>query len=265
MNTQIQNSQIQFSSNQACARAYADSALAYSRGQNPSVRYSLTTSGWLLGLNGVHLGEDMRLYPGPNTVGSSARSNIVVTAPETGRQHAVIDVLSGESAIVYPGSSHRPLFVNDSPCEMATPLCHGDTLQIGDQLFAFIALLPVPANERKIIQLRERLHPKVLCTVGWLVELNTPDGGRDYRLFPGENRIGGQPGLEVFLPHADIRARHCVITRHPENWTIVPVSVSDPLFVNGVPSTGCGLENGDILTLGQSEFLFRSIKVGFVK
>lgn len=240
---------------------YVDEELAASRGQNPSLRRSLATSGWLLGLNGVHLGEDLRLYPGVNTIGSSARCHVVVTAPETGRQHANLDVISGESAILYPGSSRRPLWLNDELCEQASPVCHGDVIQIGEQLFSFVTLLPVPTGENNPIIMRERLTTKTPCTAGWLIELNGSTQGRDYRLFFGENNIGSQKGLEVSIADAELKPRHCVIKRHSENWTIVPLSVTEPLLVNGISSTGTGLENGDILTFGKREFMFRCIKV----
>lgn len=242
-----------------------DEALACSRGQNPSIRFPLATSGWLLGLNGAHLGEDMRLYPGSNSIGSSARCSIVVTAPETGRHHAMIDVLSGESALIKPGSTQRDLFVNGVQCRSTLPLCHGDIIQIGEQYFAYIALLPAFSDERKTIQFRERLTSKYLCTIGWLVELTGDKEGRDYRLFPGENRVGSKPGLEVVLLDPEVKDRHAVITRHQENWTIVPVSVTEPFQVNGVPSTGTVLQNGDVLRLGQREFMFRTCRLAFTK
>jgi pSer/pThr/pTyr-binding forkhead associated (FHA) protein len=250
---------------EACGAPWVDQSLAFSRGQNPSLRKALTTSGWLLGLNGVHLGEDLRLYPGTNTVGSSARCNVVVTAPETGRQHAVIDVVSGESAILQPGSTHRPLLLNGESCEKASPLCHGDVIQIGEQLFAYVPLLPVPSTAKQVIVFKERPTQNTLCTVGWLVELNGQSQGRDFRLFLGNNVIGIQPGVEVFLPEEQINPRHCIITRHPENWTIVPVALADILHVNGVPTSGTGLENGDIIKVGTREFMFRCIKVAFAK
>ncbi|NBX16276.1 MAG: FHA domain-containing protein [Proteobacteria bacterium] len=265
MNTQRQNSLQTFPQERLFAQVGADSTLAFSRGQNPSVRDSLATSGWLLGLNGVHIGEDMRLYPGPNSIGSSARCDVVVTAPETGRQHAVLDVLSGESAIIFPGSSQRPLYVNDEICEKATPVCDGDVIQTGDQYFAFVSLLPLPSNDRRTICFRERLNPKTPCTIGWLVEVNSARAGRDFRLFAGENRIGSQKGLEIFIPEQSVKERHCVITRHTENWTIVPLSVTDQLYVNGVPTTGTGLENGDIINIAGTEFMFRCLKVAFAR
>jgi len=242
-----------------------DESLACSRGQNPSLRFPLATSGWLLGLNGVHLGEDMRLYPGSNIIGASARCNVVVTSPGTGRQHAIIDVLSGESALLIPGSTQRELFVNETPCRTPSPICHGDVIRMGEQCFAYVALLPGSADERTTLVFQERFPAAGLCTVGWLVELSGDREGRDFRLYPGENRIGCQADLEVVLFDPDIRPRHAVITRHAENWTLVPVSVTEPLFVNGVPSTGTGLQNGDILRFGRREFMFRSIRVAFAK
>lgn len=238
-----------------------DEALACSRGQNPSLRFPLPTSGWLIGLNGAHLGEDMRLYPGTNSVGSSARCNIVVTSPGTGRQHAVIDVLSGESAMIYPGSTQRELYVNGEICTAPSLLTHGDTLQIGEQHFAYVSLLPNSESDKKSITFLERFPTKYFCTAGWLVALNGRNQGRDYRLFPGENRVGYQPGLEVVIFDQKINQRHAVITRHAENWTIVPVTITEPILINGVPSTGTALQSGDILNFGQNEFFFRTLKL----
>ncbi|MBM3382895.1 MAG: FHA domain-containing protein [Betaproteobacteria bacterium] len=242
-----------------------DEALACSRGQNPSLRNALTTSGWLLGLNGLHIGEDLRLYPGSNVIGSSARCHVVLTAPGVGRQHAIVDVLSGESALLHPGSTRRELFLNDVPCTSPAPLCHGDTVRLGEQSFAYISLLPSRKDEQTTIFFNERFPARGSCTLGWLVELAGDRVGRDFRLVQGENRIGSQRGLEVVLFDPEIQLRHAVITRHSDNWIIVPVTVSEPIYVNGVPSTGIGLQNGDIVRLGQREFLFRSIKVGFTK
>ncbi|MFZ9518948.1 MAG: FHA domain-containing protein [Silvanigrellaceae bacterium] len=263
MNTHFLDAQHFLNSFESCGTPWVDESLAFSRGQNPSLRRALTTSGWLVGLNGAHLGEDLRLYPGTNTIGSSARCHVVVTAPETGRQHAVIDVLSGESAILQPGSTHRPLFLNGEPCEKAAPLCHGDIIQLGEQLLAFVPLLPVPATSRKAVFFKEKPNAQTPFTVGWLVELNGQAQGRDFRLFFGNNVIGNQPGVEIYLPEEHLNPRHCIITRHTENWTIVPVALSDVLHVNGVPTSGTGLENGDIIKIGTREFMFRSIKVAF--
>ncbi|MEY3903106.1 MAG: Inner rane component of cytoplasmic domain [Pseudomonadota bacterium] len=261
MNTHAAKLNLPVPNNTTWGTPYVDEALAASRGQNPSLRQSLATSGWLLGLNGVHVGEDLRLYPGVNTIGASARCDVVVTAPDAGRQHAIVDVISGESAILHPGSSRRQLWLNDELCEGASPLCHGDTIQIGEQLFAFVTLLPVPSGESNTIVLRDRLTFRTPCTAGWLIELNGRAQGRDYRLFFGENHIGSQSGLEVSIADAEIKPRHCVITRHSENWTVVPLSVTEPLLVNGIPSTGTGLENGDILTFGRREFMFRCVRL----
>jgi pSer/pThr/pTyr-binding forkhead associated (FHA) protein len=264
MNTQI--SFKQFDTNlQFSQLENVDEALACSRGQNPSMRHGLTTSGWLLGLNGLHIGEDLRLFPGSNVIGSSARCHVVLTAPGVGRQHAIIDVLSGESALLQPGSTQRELFLNDLACTASAPLCHGDVIRIGEQNFAYIALLPSRNDEQTTIIFKERFPTRGTCTLGWLVELAGDRVGRDFRLIQGENRIGSQRGLEVVLFDPEIQPRQAVITRHSDNWIIVPVSVSDPVFVNGVPSTGTGLHNGDIVRLGQREFLFRCLKVGFAK
>ncbi|MEY4064667.1 MAG: hypothetical protein RIR26_875 [Pseudomonadota bacterium] len=238
-----------------------DAGLTLSRGQNPSLRHSMPTSGWLFGLNGTHLGEDLRLYPGSNAIGSSARCDVVVTAPEVGRQHAMINVVSGESAIIQPGSTRRQLYLNGNRCSGPSPLCFGDTIQMGEQAFAFISLIPTAREEQIKITLLERVRDFNSLTLAWLIEIKGEREGRDFRLFHGENRIGSLAGAEVCLADSSIKQRQCVITRHVHNWTAVPHSVTDPLYVNGERTTGTGIQNGDLIGIEGYEFLFRSMTV----
>lgn len=238
-----------------------DDSLARSRGQNPYLRSPLATSGWLFGLNGFHTGEDFRLYPGKNTIGASTRSDLIITGPDVSRQHATIDVLSGESAILHPGYTNKILQVNGVHCLTPTPLCHADLITIGSQSFSYVSLLCGGNEVNTPIRLRQNPAKDAQITAGWLIEVKGEREGRDYRLKFGENRVGSQCGLEVVLSSEDVPARHAVITRHDSNWTIVPVSVTEPLSINGILSTGDVLRNADVLTIGGSEFIFRSLNI----
>ncbi|MEY2988324.1 MAG: hypothetical protein RJB13_1845, partial [Pseudomonadota bacterium] len=239
-------------------KSNVDDALVRSQGQNPTLRYPLATSGWLLGIDGFHFGEDFRLYPGTNTIGSSTRSDLVITGPEVSRHHATLEILSGESAILYPGYTEKVLLVNGISCHSPTPLCHADQITIGTQTFTYISLLAGKNEINKPILLKKPNIRGMQITTGWLIELKGEKEGRDYRLKFGENRLGSQTGLEVVLNDQSIPQRHAVITRHFDNWTIVPVSVTEPLKVNGLINTGDILTNADILSFGEIEFIFRS-------
>lgn len=248
---------------QSCKTSEVDAALANSRGQNPCIRYPLATSGWLLGLSGFHHGEDFRLYPGVNTVGAATHCDVVVTGPNISRNHVSIDVLSGDSAIVYPGHTQNITHINGAPCQQPTPLCHGDMLTVGTQDFIYVSLIPHRNETRKPILLPFRLERNANFTAGWLIQLRGDREGRDHRLTFGENRIGSQHGLEVVLHDAGVLSRHAVITRHSDNWTIVPVSVTEPLQLNGNICTGDVLQNADVLSFGNAEYLFRSLQLGW--
>jgi len=241
-----------------------DDALVRSHGQNPCMRFPLATSGWLLGLDGFHFGEDFRLYPGTNTIGSSTRSDLIITGPEVSRHHATIDILSGESAILYPGFTEKTLLVNGMPCHSPTPLCHADQITIGSQTLSYISLISGNNEINKPILLKKPPSPAVNITAGWLIQLRGDKEGRDYRLKFGENRLGSKTGLEVVINDSTVPLRHAVITRHADNWTIVPVSVTEPLSINGLKNTGDVLANADVLTFGRTEFLFRSLNIGWM-
>lgn len=246
-----------------CKSTEIDAALANSCGQNPCIRYPLATSGWLLGVSGFHHGEDFRLYPGINTVGAATHCDVVVTGPNISRHHASIDVLSGDSSIVYPGQTQNSIRINGTTCQQPTPLCHGDKLTVGTQDFIYISLIPSRNELRKPILLPFRPERNTSFTAGWLIQLRGDKEGRDHRLTFGENRVGSQLGLEVVLDDVGVLARHAVITRHFDNWTIVPVSVTEPLQRNGRSCTGDVLQNADILSFGRAEYLFRSIHLGW--
>jgi pSer/pThr/pTyr-binding forkhead associated (FHA) protein len=250
--------------NQLDSTPNVDDAMVRSRGQNPFLRFPLATSGWLLGLDGFHFGEDFRLYPGANTIGSSARSDLIITGPEVSRHHATLEVLSGESAILYPGHTEKSLSVNGSPCHSPTPLCHADQITLGSQTFAYISLIAGRNEINKPILLKKASTLGTQITSGWLIELKGEKEGRDFRLKFGENRLGTQTGLEIVLNDPSIQKRHAVITRHTDNWTIVPVSVTEPLSINGSVSTGDVLTNANILSFGGTEFIFRPLNIGWM-
>ena len=86
--------------------------------------------GWVVALNGEHKGEDFRLRPGKNVIGSAADCDVVLTDKKISRKHATIRYESGEFQIADLDSSNGT-FVNDEKLQKHD-LIDNDIVKLGD-------------------------------------------------------------------------------------------------------------------------------------
>ncbi len=68
-----------------------------------------------------------------NTIGRSPSNDVVINDPEISRRHAQI-VQEGSQFTVEDLGSTNGTFVNGQRCAGATPLQHGDTIELGDTI-----------------------------------------------------------------------------------------------------------------------------------
>ena len=95
---------------------------------------------------------------------------------------------------------------------------------------------------------------------GWIVCVEGPDKGRDYRLHSGYNRIGRNMSLDI-NPVNDLKvsnACHCSIVyeSRKNQFYFVPESGNISYLNNKLEETVQILKSGDCLQLGSSEFEF---------
>lgn len=95
---------------------------------------------------------------------------------------------------------------------------------------------------------------------GWLVCVQGPEKGRDYRLHHGFNRIGRGYDMSVCIVD-DVhisRSNHCAVVYDDRSntFSLVP-SGGNLIYRNSDPVTvPVGLETGDRINIGESEFEF---------
>lgn len=94
---------------------------------------------------------------------------------------------------------------------------------------------------------------------GWLVCVRGPQRGRDFRIFPGFNRIGRQTYSDVCLEDALVaRENHCSVVYEPKqgNFFLVP-GMGTVTLKNGKRIDGTEpLAAGDVIGLGESLLAF---------
>lgn len=117
------------------------------------------------------------------------------------------------------------------------------------------------ADDGKTQGFYSHLETAVVPVVGWLVCVEGPDKGRDWRLVANKNAIGRSPQMPVALTgdNAVSRERHAVISFEPRRqvFTLLPGDGSGLVYRNGEEVlTPVVLEAHDRIELGKSTLLF---------
>lgn len=95
--------------------------------------------------------------------------------------------------------------------------------------------------------------------VGWVVALNGPLKGQDFRLVTGKNVMGTAADCDIVLTDQYMSARHAVL-RHEEGvFVLVDLDSTNGSFVNGTRTSKEELIDNDRIRLGRSELKFKSL------
>jgi pSer/pThr/pTyr-binding forkhead associated (FHA) protein len=86
------------------------------------------------------------------------------------------------------------------------------------------------ARRDRAVDLKEE---KTLPIAGWLLVLNGPQKGEDFRLREGKNTVGSDPAAEVCIKDAHISLKHASITVKRASDTTGAYSVIDLDSTNG--------------------------------
>ena len=97
--------------------------------------------------------------------------------------------------------------------------------------------------------------------VGWLVCIDGPDKGRDYRIHSGYNTIGRAPNMDICIS-GDVkisRNKHAMIAFDPDESVFFfgPMEAKNLVKKNGkLVMTPMEIQGYDVLTIGTSKFTF---------
>lgn len=231
-----------------------------SQNQNPTVSSSNKTVGWLLGLTGVHAGEDFRVTHGETYLGSGWDSGIVLTTPEVSRKHAIIRVDEGVVQLS-DNQSATGVFLNGVRLTEAACLRHGDQIRFGVGDFLYFDALPTASPAELELSLFDLYYKKQNCTLAWLVSRTGEFADLDFRLTRGVNRLGSLPNLEVSIPDSNLSSLHLTFECEPNRLYLRPDSDSfDILRGQEVTQRSTTLRNGDVIKIGGLELILRCIK-----
>jgi hypothetical protein len=122
---------------------------------------------------------------------------------------------------------------------------------------------PAPAR-RDAAGVTRALHREptgVSPVVGWLVCIEGPDRGRDYRLHAEKNFIGRSSSMDVAITGDDSisREKHAAVSYEPKKkvFWLIPGEASGLVYINDeVVNTPVQLQPRSIIELGRTKLMF---------
>ena len=91
----------------------------------------------------------------------------------------------------------------------------------------------------------------------WLLMQKGPLAGKQFILFRDTTVLGSSPKADVYLFKDDaIEPRHALITNRGGRFEIEDCNTPDGTYVNGIPITHAGLNDGDQIVLGKTVLEF---------
>lgn len=144
---------------------------------------------------------------------------------------------------------------------MPLPKDYLDNLDKG----AVPAPMPMPAAAAPVMEKTMRLTPEdmqIEPVVGWIVCIEGPDKGKDYRLHSGNNFVGRSGAMDVTLSGKYVSSENhfCVSydKRHDRYFAAMGVG-QEMVYLNEEPLAGANavqIKHGDVIEIGKTKLMF---------
>jgi hypothetical protein len=120
------------------------------------------------------------------------------------------------------------------------------------------ATATLAADPRKTVLLSALKKPPV---VGWLVALDGPQRGEDFRLRDGQNTIGCDESSDVKLRGEGISARHASLRYREGVYSLTDLDSTNGTFLNDDPKTiaRAELKDNDVVRIGEISLKFKCL------
>ena len=118
---------------------------------------------------------------------------------------------------------------------------------------------PKPAGPMKTVMIGAGGDQDGFPIVGWLVPLNGVDAYKTMRLRAGLTKIGTAPPADLVINDGFMSTEHCQITCSPAGFTLIDNGSTNGCYVNDRKVAKHDLVDNDMVTLGKTNFKFKSI------
>jgi hypothetical protein len=116
-----------------------------------------------------------------------------------------------------------------------------------------------PAGPAKTVMIGAGGDQDGFPIVGWIVALNGQDAYKTQRLKPGLTKIGTAPPADIVVNDGFMSTEHCQIACSPAGFTLIDIGATNGCYVNDRKVQKHELLDNDLITLGKTNFKFKSI------
>jgi hypothetical protein len=95
--------------------------------------------------------------------------------------------------------------------------------------------------------------------VGWIVPLNGQNAYQTFKLRGSGTRIGTQPPADIVVNDGFMSTDHCQIACSPQGFVLIDNGATNGCYVNDKKVQRHELVDNDLITLGKTNFKFKSI------
>ena len=221
-------------------------------------------------------------------IGRQGDCDVIVPNDHVSRQHARLRVVAG-SVWVADLDSANGTSVNEEPVSGSRRVLHGDVLRFDEEGYQLVGrggeltgarrpsaddLLPLGAadepasNQEPWASERTEVVAAVPAAAQvpepqeagtYLIGLTAPVESQRFALAMGRTLVGRDFDADLRVRDARISGRHVELIVRPEGVTMTNLLATNGTFINEAPAQVCELSDGDVLTLGRVQFVFRQV------
>lgn len=118
---------------------------------------------------------------------------------------------------------------------------------------------PRPAGPMKTVMIGAGGDQDGFPILGWLVPMNGVDAYKTMKLRSGLTKIGTAPPADLVINDGFMSTEHCQITVSPNGFTLIDNGSTNGCYVNDKKIQKHDLLDNDMITLGKTNFKFKSI------
>ena len=118
---------------------------------------------------------------------------------------------------------------------------------------------PKPMGPTKTVMFNANASDDGFPIVGWLVAMNGQDAYKTQRLKGGVTKIGTAPPADIVVNDGFMSTEHCQIQCSPQGFVLVDIGATNGCYVNDRKVQKHELLDNDMITLGKTNFKFKSI------
>ncbi|MCA9526750.1 MAG: FHA domain-containing protein, partial [Myxococcales bacterium] len=95
--------------------------------------------------------------------------------------------------------------------------------------------------------------------VGWIVALNGPQKGMDFRIMEGKNTMGAAADNDIVITDEYLSSRHSTIRYEDGRYEFIDADSTNGSYINEKRVTKEELIDNDTIRLGRTEFRFKAL------